>query len=264
MRIVSWNINGIRAIHKKGFFDYLRSDNPDILCLQEVRADIDQIEPDKREPEGYHCYYYQHQLKKGYSGVAIYTKEKPLKVSTGIGIERFDVEGRVIQADFADFTIMSIYFPKGYSEKEANGDEAKLARLWFKLDFYDALFEYAAGLRRRGKKLIIGGDYNTAHTEIDLARPKQNTDTSGFLKIEREKFDWVLEQGYVDTFREVNKEGGHYSWWSQRTNARETNTGWRIDYNLISKDLLPNMTHAEILPNVMGSDHCPVVVEMKF
>ncbi len=262
MRIVSWNVNGIRAVHKKGFMDYLSGDSPDILCLQEVRADESQIEEDKRQPLGYYASYYPHQLKKGYSGVAIYSKEKPLSVTSGFGVEKFDVEGRVLQADFGDFIIMSVYFPKGYSEKEADGDAAKLARLHYKMDFYDAIFNYAKSLRAQGRKLIISGDYNTAHREIDLARPKQNRETSGFLDLEREKFDEIIMTGYVDTFREYQPEGGHYSWWSQRAGAREKNIGWRIDYHLISDDLKPRLKHAEILPHVLGSDHCPVVVEL--
>ncbi len=262
MRIVSWNVNGIRAVHKKGFFDYLEADQPDILCLQEVRADREQIDEDKREPKGYKAFYYPHQLKKGYSGVALYSKTEPISVRNGFGIERFDAEGRFIEADFGEFIVMGVYFPKGYSEKEAEGDAAKLARLYYKLDFYEALFAHARELRKQGRKLVICGDYNTAHNDLDLARPKQNRETSGFLDVERKVLDGIVAEGYTDTFRAFQQEGGHYSWWSQRAGAREKNIGWRIDYHFVSNDLLPKLTHAEILPHVLGSDHCPVAIQL--
>ncbi len=262
MRIVSWNVNGIRAVHKKGFMDYLHSDKPDMLCLQEVRADRDQIDEDKREPEGYSAFYFPHQVKKGYSGVALYTKHKPKSVRNGFGIEKFDVEGRFIEADFEDFILMGVYFPKGYSEKEADGDAAKLARLHYKLEFYSALFSHARELRKQGRKLIICGDYNTAHKDIDLARPKQNRETSGFLDVERAVLDGIVSEGYSDTFRVFHEGGDHYSWWSQRAGAREKNIGWRIDYHFVSNDVLPVLKYAEILPQVTGSDHCPVAIDL--
>lgn len=264
MKIISWNVNGIRAVHKKGFFDFLDTHAPDMLCMQEVRAEVEQIDEDKRVPAGYEAFYFPSRTKKGYSGVAIYTKHKPESVTQGFGVERFDAEGRCIQADFGEFILMSIYFPKGYSPKEADGDQSKIDRLHYKMDFYDALLEYAQQLRAKGRKLVMCGDYNTAHTALDLARPKTNTQTSGFMDIERAKLDWMVEKGYIDTFREFQKEGGHYSWWSQRGGARENNIGWRIDYHFISDDLAGHLTNAYILPDVLGSDHCPVVAELDF
>jgi exodeoxyribonuclease III len=262
LKLVSWNVNGIRAVHKKGFMDYLSSENPDIIGLQEVRAEVDQIDKDKRVPEGYFAYYNPCKIRKGYSGTAIYTKREPISVSDGFGIERFDQEGRFLQADFGDFIFMTIYFPKAYSEKEADGDERKLARLTYKLDFYDALWNYVTELRKQGRKLIICGDYNTAHSERDLARPKANTDTSGFLTIERERLNTLVQMGFSDTFRLFTEENGHYTWWSQQSFARQRNIGWRIDYHFCSNDLLPQVTNAYHRPDVLGSDHCAVVLEL--
>ncbi|MBX7154643.1 MAG: exodeoxyribonuclease III [Candidatus Kapaibacterium sp.] len=263
MKIVSWNVNGIRAVHKKGFFDYMNQEQPDIIGLQEVRAEYDQIDEDKRAPEGYHAFYNPCKIKKGYSGVAIYTKHKPESVTNGFGVEQFDQEGRVIQADFGDFIVINVYFPKAYSEREANGDAKKLARLTYKMEFYSALWEYISTLRKKGRSVIVCGDYNTAHTSIDLARPKENTQTSGFLEMERKRLDELVTMGFTDTFRLFQPEGGHYTWWSQQSGARERNVGWRIDYHFASNDLLPRITNGVQRSDVFGSDHCPVVVELK-
>ncbi|MFM7774989.1 MAG: exodeoxyribonuclease III, partial [Candidatus Kapaibacterium sp.] len=260
--IVSWNVNGIRAAHKKGFMDFLRGDDPDVICLQEVRAEEHQIDEDKRVPEGYHAVYVPHRSKKGYSGVGLYSKRKPVQVHTGIGIEEFDREGRIVGADFEDVVVFGVYFPKAYSEKEAAGDMAKLARLDYKLAFYDAFFGFIRGLQRDGRRIVVCGDYNTAHEERDLARPKQNTDTSGFLRVERDRLDVLVDLGFVDTFREVESASGHYTWWSQRGGARENNVGWRIDYHWMTKDLVPALNGAAILPHVTGSDHCPVTLDL--
>lgn len=262
MKIISWNINGIRAVHKKGFMDFLASESPDILGLQEVRADEEQIDDDKRIPEGYFAFYNPCRSRKGYSGVAIYTKRKPLSVTSGFGVERFDVEGRIIQADFDDFVLINGYFPKAYSDREAKGDERKRVRLPYKLEFYDALYRHIAELQSAGRNVILCGDYNTAHHAVDLARPKENTQTSGFLDIEREKLDVLSAMGFSDAFRLFESEGGHYSWWSQQSGARERNVGWRIDYHFVSQKLLPRVQSAKHLKDVYGSDHCPVVLEI--
>lgn len=262
MRIVSWNVNGIRAAHKKGFMDFLAADNPDVLCLQEVRAEEHQIDEDKRVPAGYNAIYVPHASKKGYSGVGLYSKREPVQVYKGIGIEKFDCEGRIVGADFEDVVVFGVYFPKAYSEKEAAGDAAKFARLEYKLNFYDAFFAFIAELQKKGRSIVVCGDYNTAHEERDLARPKQNTDTSGFLRCERDKLDNLVQQGFVDSFRQAESGNGHYSWWSQRGGARENNVGWRIDYHWMTGDLLPVMNGASILPHVHGSDHCPVSLEL--
>lgn len=262
MRIVSWNVNGIRAAHKKGFMDFLAADNPDVLCLQEVRAEVHQIDEDKRVPAGYHAVYVPHASKKGYSGVGLYSKREPVQVYKGIGIEKFDCEGRIVGADFEDVVVFGVYFPKAYSEKEAAGDAAKFARLEYKLNFYDAFFAFIAELQKKGRRIVVCGDYNTAHEERDLARPKQNTDTSGFLRCERDKLDNLVQQGFVDSFRQAESGNGHYSWWSQRGGARENNVGWRIDYHWMTGDLQPVMNGASILPHVHGSDHCPVSLDL--
>lgn len=254
MKIVSWNINGIRAVHKKGFMEYLTAEDPDIIGLQEVRAQPDQIEPAQRDVPGYHCYYFPCEVKKGYSGVAMYSKEQPKKVVQGFGIARFDEEGRVIQADFGELRVMSVYFPNG-----GRGAD----RVQYKLEFYDALFAYANELLLMGKKLLIFGDYNTAHKEIDLARPRENKQTSGFLIEEREKLDQILSMGYVDTFREFNKEPNHYTWWDQKSRGRDRNVGWRIDYHFVSENLMGDVIKSYHRPDVLGSDHCPVVIELK-
>lgn len=242
--------------------DFLRTDNPDVLCLQEVRAEEHQIDEDKRVPEGYHAVYVPHQSKKGYSGVGLYSKREPVAVYKGIGLEEFDREGRIVGADFEDVVVFGVYFPKAYSEKEAAGDMAKLARLDYKLAFYDAFFSFIHSLQKNGRRIVVCGDYNTAHEERDLARPKQNTDTSGFLRCERDKLDELANQGFIDTFREVESANGHYSWWSQRGGARENNVGWRIDYHWMTRDLIPAMNGASILPDVTGSDHCPVTLDL--
>ena len=262
MRIISWNVNGIRAAHKKGFMDFLRDDNPDVICLQEVRAEIDQIDEDKRVPQGYHAVYVPHTFKRGYSGVGIYSKREPVSVIRGIGVDEFDAEGRIVGIDLDDLLVFGVYFPKAYSEREAAGDAAKFARLDFKLRFYDALFSAMEVYQQQGRKIVVCGDYNTAHKEVDLARPKQNTDTSGFLTCEREKLDSMVQRKWVDSFREVEEGGGHYTWWSQRGGARENNVGWRIDYHWMTSDLLPRMTTAGIMPHIKGSDHCPLYLEL--
>ncbi len=252
MKIISWNVNGIRAATKKGFLDWLMKESPDILGIQEIKAMEDQLSPEILAPPGYNAFFNPAQ-RKGYSGTAIYTKLKPDSIATGFGVEKFDREGRVQAADFGDFVFLNIYFPNGKQNEE---------RLKYKLDFYDEALNYFEQLVKEGKKLLITGDYNTAHKEIDLARPKENEEISGFLPIERLWLDKLVSHGYVDCFREFNDEPHNYTWWSMRSGARERNVGWRIDYFFCSKNaksLLKNCYH---LPKVIGSDHCPVVLEI--
>lgn len=253
MKIYSWNVNGIRAIQKKGFLEWVSEESPDILCLQEIKANQDQLDDELINIEGYYSYFNSAE-RKGYSGVAVYTKQKPLNVCYEIGIEKFDSEGRIIVCEYADFTLLNIYFPNGQKDDE---------RLNYKMEFYDEILAYCNKEVARGKKLVISGDYNTAHNEIDLKNPKANSERSGFLPIERAWIDKFIANGYVDTFRKIYPEEIKYSWWSYRFNARKNNAGWRIDYHFVSENLFKQVKDASIINEVMGSDHCPVVVELK-
>jgi exodeoxyribonuclease III len=252
MRIICWNVNGIRAVYKKGFREWFLGENPDILCLQETKATSNQFPPDIRSMDGYHTYF-STAKKKGYSGVALYTKIKPLKVEIGLGVEEFDQEGRTIIADYGDFVLMNIYFPNGKMSPE---------RLQYKMDFYDTFLEYADQLKDEGRNLVVCGDLNTAHKEIDIARPKENNKISGFLPEERAWIDNFLSHGYVDTFREFNKKPDQFSWWSYRTRARERNVGWRLDYFFVNKEFMKHVETSTILYDVMGSDHAPVELDL--
>jgi len=252
IEIVCWNVNGIRAAEKKGFLAWLSQTCPDILCLQEIKAQRDQITPEIQQPPGYHTYW-NFPKRKGYSGVATFAKEEPIKVTNGFGIEQFDVEGRVIIATCTQFTLLNVYFPNGKMSQE---------RLRYKMAFYDALLDFVDPLTAKGKKLIICGDFNTAHKEIDLARPKENENISGFLPMERAWMDKFVAHGFVDAFRHFNKEPNQYTWWSLRTRARERNIGWRLDYFFVSQNLLNSVTEASIYREVMGSDHCPVGIKL--
>ncbi|MFW5987812.1 MAG: exodeoxyribonuclease III [bacterium] len=254
MRIYSWNVNGIRAAARKGFLKWIKEEQPEVLGLQEIRIQDEQLKDKLRNIDGYYSYF-NFGEKKGYSGVAIYTQIKPLDVWYGLGRERFDKEGRVIAAEFEEFILLNIYFPNGKSSKK---------RLNYKLDFYDAVLEYAEELRDNSKELVICGDYNTAHHPIDLKNPDANKTTSGFLPIERDWLDKLEEHGYIDTYRYFYPEKETYSWWSYRTKARERDAGWRIDYHFISEGLENNLESADILTDVMGSDHCPVTVKLEF
>ncbi|MEY5131601.1 MAG: Exodeoxyribonuclease, partial [Bacteroidota bacterium] len=255
IKIISWNVNGIRASIKKGLADYVINEQPDIFCVQETKAEREQVPTDVWPPPGYRDYYHSCSVRGGYSGVATFTKTEPIHVNRNIDIERFDQEGRVMQTDFEYFTLLNVYFPNGGARDE---------RLLYKLDFYDAFFEYCEGLRAQGKKLIICGDYNTAHHPIDLARPNENKKTSGFMDVERVKLDHIQELGYVDTFRLFNQEPEHYTWWDVKTRSRDRNIGWRIDYHWVTQDLVPNVVNAYHQPDQHGSDHCPVVLELSF
>jgi exodeoxyribonuclease-3 len=253
LKILSWNVNGIRAVYKKGFLDWLRSENPDILCIQETKAVEEQLPSSLKDIEGYYTYFSSAD-RKGYSGTALYTVIKPEKLERGFGIERFDNEGRIIIADYSSYILFNIYFPNGKASKE---------RLRYKMDFYDAFLDYVDRLTKRGKKIIVCGDVNTAHKEIDLARPKENQKISGFLPEERAWIDTLISHGFIDTFRLFNKEPGQYTWWDLKSRARERNVGWRIDYFFASKNLRKNITSSYILPDVMGSDHCPIGLDIE-
>lgn len=264
MKIITWNINGYRSITGQSkrkanldlpqniLFNFIQRENPDIICLQETKSEPSQIAPDLIAPPGYLPYYNWSKVKKGYSGVVTFSKIEPKNVISEIGIEKFDIEGRIMQTEFDEFVLLNIYFPNGTSGR---------ARVDYKLEFYDAIFDYTNRLHDKGKKIIMTGDYNTAHREIDLARPKENQKTSGFLPEEREKLDWMVENGWLDTFRLFNTEGGHYTWWDQVTRARERNVGWRIDYFWTSVDLKDKIKNSYHIDTQYGSDHCPVVLE---
>ncbi|MEM4248392.1 MAG: exodeoxyribonuclease III, partial [Candidatus Nanoarchaeia archaeon] len=222
MKIISWNVNGIRAVLKKGFLEWLASESPDMLCLQETKVSEEQLPNELRNVPGYNTYWCSGE-RKGYSGTALFSKEPPISIKYGFELDkRFDAEGRIIIAEYPSFTLLNIYFPNGQKDDE---------RLKYKLDFYDATLEYCEALKKKGKELIICGDYNTAHNEIDLARPKENENVSGFLRIERDWMDKWENHGYIDTFRVLYpKTEGAYTWWSLRTAARKRNVGWRLDY----------------------------------
>ncbi len=254
VRILSWNVNGLRAVLKKDFLGWLKKASPDILCLQETKALPSQLPPDVLHGTGYEVHMNSAE-RLGYSGVATFTKIKPVSVTKGCGVKHFDCEGRVLEMEFPEFTLFNIYFPNGKMNPE---------RLKYKMDFYEHYLQYFMKLRKKGKKLVICGDVNTAHREIDLARPKENSKISGFLPIEREWMDRWVKRGFLDTFRVFNQEPGQYTWWDVISGARARNVGWRIDYFFISEDLKPNLEEAFILPEVMGSDHCPVGIELKF
>ena len=252
LRILSWNVNGLRAVHKKGFLQWLSEENPDILCLQETKASEDQLPVGLKNIEGYQAYFASGE-RKGYSGVAIYTKNQPQQVLATFPVESFTKEGRVLGADYGEFVLFSVYFPNGKSSSE---------RLEYKMDFYDDFLGYVEGVRQGGKHVIICGDVNTAHKEIDLARPKANEKISGFLPQERAWIDKLLDHGYVDTLRMFNQEPEQYSYWDQMTRARDRNVGWRIDYFFVDEAFRHRVKEGFILADVMGSDHCPVGIEI--
>lgn len=291
MKLLSWNINGIRAAERKGFFDWLQTKPADVICVQETKAHPDQLTEKFLNPPGYHAYWNSAE-KKGYSGVAVFilqpeghgfqtvdewpsgrippngqknfgatsfsplgsTTTQPLNVRMGFGIPEFDGEGRVLELEFTYFTLFNIYFPNGSSGN---------VRVPYKMAFYEAFFKYAEKLRKKGKRLIICGDVNTAHEAIDLARPKENEKNTGFLPEERGWVSKFISKGYVDTFRAKHPdEPGHYSWWDYKTKARERDVGWRIDYFFVSQELAPKLSHAFMLKDMLGSDHCPVGIDL--
>lgn len=253
--LLSWNVNGIRAVHKKGFLDWLAEADPDILCLQETRAEEDQLTAKLAQPAGYRGHWNGSRRKKGYSGTGLLTRTEPLSVEFGLGIEEFDQEGRTIIAAYPTFTLLNCYFPNGGRDH---------SRVPFKLAFYDAFLEKCERLRAQGQAVVFCGDVNTSHQEIDLARPKDNQKTTGFLPEERAWIDQVIEAGYVDTFRYFYPDlEEQYSWWSVPTGARARNIGWRLDYFFVAEEVLGRVTEATILPEVMGSDHCPVGLRLE-
>ena len=252
MKILSWNVNGIRAADRKGLFEWFKKENPEILCLQEIKALSKQIPPHLRNITGYNIFLNPAE-QKGYSGVATFTKEKPIDVKNGFGIDKFDNEGRTIITEFPFFTLFNIYFPNGKKNQE---------RLDYKMDFYDTFLGFADNLKANGKNIVVCGDFNTAHKEIDLARPKENQKISGFLPIERAWIDTFIDHGYIDTFRYFNKEPEQYSWWDFKTRARDRNIGWRIDYFFVNKEFIQFVKKAFIMQDVMGSDHCPIGIEI--
>jgi exodeoxyribonuclease III len=254
-RILSWNVNGLRACARKGFGAWLARSRAEIVGLQEVRAFPAQLPEALRAPRGFQAHFAPAE-RPGYSGVALYARRAPTRVDTTLGVPRFDVEGRVLLAHFGRLVLVNGYFPKG------SGRDRDNSRVPYKLDFYAALFERVERLRRSGRRVLVMGDFNTAHREIDLARPKQNTGTSGFLPEERAEIERWLAAGWVDAFRRFEPGGGHYTWWSQRFGVRAKNVGWRIDYVLASPAAMRFVTDAFIQPDVTGSDHCPVGVDV--
>ncbi len=259
MKIISWNVNGIRAVHKKEKFLPLFERNPDVVCLQEIKAEEAQIPEEARTVPGYTAFFNSSKTKKGYSGVAIYTKIKPdkggrpLRIEYGMGIPRFDDEGRMLSLYIEDTVIITAYFPNGGAGPE---------RLQYKLDFYDAFLLFIENLRKQGKDIVFCGDVNTAHQAADLARPKENEKNTGFLPIERAWIDRVIACGYIDIFRECNPElRDAYTYWDMKTGARARNVGWRIDYFFMTTSLKTKTIKTDILANHEGSDHCPIVLE---
>ena len=248
MKLLSWNVNGIRAAVKKGFLEYLEDENPEIICIQETKAHKEQLTSEILEDHGYFTYWHSGQ-KKGYSGVATFCKEEPLYIQEGIGIKKYDDEGRVLITEHNKFLLYNIYFPNGQKDEE---------RLKYKLDFYDDLLPIINDQVESGNNVIVTGDWNTAHRPIDLARPNENKNTSGFMPIEREKVDEYILNGWIDTFRLFHEEGGRYSWWTYRFGARDRNIGWRIDYFFVNEGMVEICIDADIHQNIFGSDHCPV------
>jgi len=253
MKIISYNVNGIRAAIKKGFLEWLKAANPDIICIQETKANKEQVPSEGFDLAGYPYQYWFSAQKKGYSGVAIFCKEKPNHIEYGTGIETMDFEGRNLRVDFDNVSVMSMYLPSGTNQ----------ARLDFKFNYMAQIRDYLINLKKEIPNLIVCGDYNICHEAIDIHNPKMKG-VSGFLPEEREWIGNFIENGFIDSFRHLNKEPHHYSWWSYRANSRANNKGWRIDYNMVSAPLKENISRAFILPDAKHSDHCPIGVELQF
>jgi len=253
-KIISYNVNGIRAAFKKGLTDWMKQVEPDILCIQETKAQPEQIDTAEFEAMGYHCYWYSAQ-KKGYSGVGIVSKDKPDHVEYGMGIEKYDNEGRFLRADFGDVSVISVYHPSGSS-----GDERQAFKIQWLSDFQD----YIKKLEKTRSKLIIAGDYNICRLWIDIHNPEKQQKTSGFLPEEREWFQGFVDAGFIDSYRVFDEEPHNYSWWSYRAGARGRNKGWRIDYHMVTENLKDKLVGAAIHPEAMQSDHCPVRVDIDF
>ncbi|MBT8507653.1 exodeoxyribonuclease III [Methanomicrobiaceae archaeon CYW5] len=252
-RIISWNVNGIRAVAKKGNFTEVFDEETDIVCIQETKAHPDQLPALIRHPPGYFSSFAWAE-RKGYSGVVTYSRKEPLSEGPGFATGRFDGEGRVMVTGHPGFYLCNIYFPNGKASKE---------RLQYKLDFYEECLDYVTALVEDGNNVVICGDVNTAHTDLDLTRPKENEKISGFLPVEREWIDRLIAAGFIDTFRMFEAEGGHYSWWDLKTRARERNVGWRIDYFFVNEGLAEKVAASYMMTDVYGSDHCPIVLELE-
>ncbi len=255
VKILSWNVNGIRSVAGKGFLEWLYKESPYMLCLQETKASPDQLPEAVRQPPGYQAFWSFPKSKQGYSGVVTYSRQPPLSVTHDFGDDSFDVEGRMLITGYPEFRLFNVYFPNGKQSDE---------RLRYKMDFYDRFLDFADSLKAKGEKLAICGDYNTAHKEIDIARPRENSKFSGFLPVERAWMDKLVAHGYVDTFRHFNKAPGQYTYWDIKSGARARNVGWRIDYFFVSDNLTPSVVKSCILSEVTGSDHCPIGLVLKF
>ncbi|MBI5245039.1 MAG: exodeoxyribonuclease III [Elusimicrobia bacterium] len=254
-RMLSWNVNGLRAAGRKGFADWARKEKADVLCVQETKAEPRQLSDGLKSIPGYAAEFASAE-RKGYSGVGTYCRAEPKGVERGLGVSEYDREGRALAHRFPEFTLFNVYFPNGKQSPE---------RLAFKMRFYDDFLKLLVRRRKSGEKnLVICGDVNTAHKEIDLARPKDNEGVSGFLPQERAWIDRLLAAGFIDSFRTFEQGPGHYTWWDLITRARERNVGWRLDYFFVSESLRPHLKRAAIRPDVMGSDHCPVELELEF
>lgn len=254
LTLYSWNVNGVRAVQRKGFLEWFHRTQPDVICLQETKAHPAQLDRELSEPEGYHVYWASAE-RKGYSGVAVYTREEPVSVQIGLGIEDYDREGRTILVDYDDFLLITVYVPNGGRDH---------GRVPFKMAFKEALLKVCNRFREDGRAVIFCGDVNTAHREIDIARPKQNEKHTGFLPLERAWIDKVVSEGYIDTFRALYPDQRDaYSWWAYWGKARERNVGWRLDYFFVSPDLQDRIVAAEIHAQVHGSDHCPVSLTLR-
>lgn len=253
MKIISYNVNGIRAAMRKGFIEWLQQADPDVICIQETKATPDQVETQLIEEAGYHHYWFSAQ-KKGYSGVAIFTKTQPNHIEYGTGIESMDFEGRNIRVDFDNASVMSLYLPSG----------SNAARVAHKMEYMDMFQSYVNALKQEIPNLVICGDYNICHEAIDIHDPIRNKNVSGFLPEERAWIGNFMESGFIDSFRHLNKEPHNYTWWSYRANSRANNKGWRIDYNMVSAPLKENIARAVILTDAMHSDHCPHMVQLQF
>lgn len=250
--LLSWNVNGLRAVCRKGFLDWFASERPDMLCLQETKARRDQLSEDVTDVKGY-SFFISEPERKGYSGVGLYTRREPDELVFGLGVKKFDVEGRVIRARYGDVLLYNVYFPNG-----GRGN----SRVPYKMEFYGLFLKKIIADVKDGLSVIVTGDVNTAHREVDLVRPRENVGNTGFLPEERRWIDELLDSGFTDTFRMFEEGPGHYSWWDYKTRARERDVGWRLDYFFVSEDLVPSVKDAYILKDVLGSDHCPVGLDI--
>ncbi len=253
MKISTWNVNGFRSVLQKGFLDWANSSESDVICLQEIKAKPEQVDEEAHRLDGYKTFWNPAE-RAGYSGVLTYSRKEPIETVYGLGIPRFDEEGRLIRTEFPSFYLYNIYFPNGKRDQ---------TRLDYKLDFYTHLLEECDQLHKEGKRIIITGDFNTAHNEIDLANPKANSTVSGFLPEEREWIDRYLEHGFVDAFRVFYPDRVQYTWWTYRFGARKRNIGWRLDYFLVSESMMEYVNDVVVHDQVMGSDHCPVTLDLK-